>query len=218
VMSPRIITEDGVPAQIFVGVNTPFKTQSVSNDLGSIITNNFEFRDVGTSLQVTPHITNGDIVALDILEEFSSLASTPASSGNTNTVIGPTTNKNSTKTSILVPDGFFVILSGMMQDEVDETRSQIPCLGSLPLAGAAFSDTQPVTHKRNLMIFIRPKIIDTDEEIQNITRHQQDVWKAKNYVKPKWQVETETALDYFNVRSTFNTDDEDDLPCRQFVH
>ncbi len=218
VMSPKVITEDGVPAQIFVGVNTPFKTQSVSNDLGSIITNNFEFRDVGTSLQVTPHISNGDIISLDILEEYSNLASTPASSGNSNTVIGPTTNKNSTKTSILVPDGYFVILSGMIQDEVDETRSQIPCLGSIPLAGAAFSDTSPVHTKRNLMIFIRPKIIDTDEEIQNITRHQQDVWKTQNKVKPKWQVETETALDYFNVRSTFNTDDEDDLPCREWVH
>lgn len=218
VMSPKVITEDGIPAQIFVGVNTPFKTQSVSNDLGSIITNNFEYRDVGTSLQVTPHITNGDIVSLDIIEEVSSLGSTPATTGNSNTVIGPTTNKNSTRTSLLVPDGYFVIMSGMMSNEVDETRSQIPCIGSIPLVGAAFSDTQPALHKRNLMIFIRPQIIDTDEQILNITRHQQDVWKVKNELKPKWEVETETALDWFNVRSTFNTDDEDDLPCREWVH
>lgn len=218
IMSPKIITEDGVPAQIFVGINTPFKTQSVSNDLGSIITNNFTYQDVGTSLQVTPHIYNCDIISLDIIEEVSSLASTPASSGNSNDVIGPTTNKNATRTSILVPDGFFVILSGMIQDEVDENRSQIPCIGSIPLVGAVFSDTRPLMRKRNLMIFIRPQIIDTDEEIQNITRHQQDVWKVKNTLKPKWQTETEAALDFFNVRATLNTDDIDDLPCREWVH
>lgn len=218
IMSPKIITEDGVPAQIFVGINTPFKTQSVSNDLGSIITNNFTYQDVGTSLQVTPHIYNCDLISLDIIEEVSSLATTPASTGNSNDVIGPTTNKNATRTSILVPDGFFVILSGMMQDEVDETRSQIPCIGSIPLVGAVFTDTRPLMRKRNLMIFIRPQIIDTDEEIQNITRHQQDIWKVKNTLKPKWQTETEAALDFFNVRATFNTDDEDDLPCREWVH
>ncbi|MCE5318973.1 MAG: type III secretion protein [Parachlamydia sp.] len=218
IMSPKIITEDGVPAQIFVGINTPFKTQSVSNDLGSIITNNFTYQDVGTSLQVTPHIYNCDLISLDIIEEVSSLATTPASTGNSNEVIGPTTNKNATRTSILVPDGFFVILSGMMQDEVDENRSQIPCLGSLPIAGAAFSDTRPIVRKRNLMIFIRPQIIDTDEEIQNITRHQQDVWKVKNVIKPKWQTETEATLDWANVRATFNTDDIDDLPCCEWVH
>jgi type III secretion protein C len=106
----------------------------------------------------------------------------------------------------------------MTQDEVDENRNQIPCLGSLPLAGAAFSDTRPQHRKRNLMIFIRPQIVDTDEEILNITRHQQDVWKIQNEIKPKWEVETETALDYFNVRSTFNVNDRDDLPCREWVH
>ena len=218
VMSPKIIVEDGVPAQIFVGVNTPYKTQSVSNDLGSIITNNFEYRDVGTSLLVTPHIGNGDIVAMDIIEEFSSLASTPVTTGNTNSVVGPTTNKNSTRTSLLVPDGFFVILSGMIQDEQDERRSRVPCLGSIPLIGAAFGNSQPSFNKRNLMIFIRPQIIDTDEQLQNITRHQQDVWKVKNTRKPAWLLETETALDYFNVRRTQDTDDEDQIPCREYVH
>ena len=161
---------------------------------------------------------NGDIVAIDILEENSSLATTAITNINSSSVSGPTTNKTSARTSVMVPDGYFVIMSGMMQDEVDETRSQVPCLGSIPVLGAAFANTNPVTHKRNLMIFIRPQIVDTDEEIQNITRHQQDIWKTKNELKPKWQVETETALDYFNIRSTLNTDDLDDLPCREFVH
>lgn len=218
ILNPKIITEDNVPAQIFVGITTPFKTQSVSNDQGSIITNNFEYRDVGTSLQVTPHLHNSDLITLDIFEERSSLASTPASTGNSNTVIGPTTSKNSTKTTVHVPNGFFVIISGMIEDNIDRNRQQVPCLGSAPLIGGAFSDKGTRDAKRNLMIFIRPLIIDTDEEYQNLTRHQQDVWEFKNDMPKAWVQETEQALDFFNVRSTMNTDDEDLPPCHQFAH
>jgi type III secretion protein C len=218
VLSPKIITEDNVPAEIFVGINTPFKTQSVSNDAGSIITNNFEFRDIGTKLTVTPHIGNSDVVLLDIIQEVSSVQGTVASTGNSNNVIGPTTQENTTKTSVHVPDGYFVILSGMIQEEYVDTRSQVPCLGGIPLAGAAFSDKRHEKRRRNLMIFIRPQIIDTDEEIQNLTRHQQDIWKFKSKSQKAWVTETEQALDFFNVKPTMNTDDENKLECHKFAH
>ncbi len=220
VMSPKIISEDNVPAYIFVGINTPFQTQSVSNDRGSIITNNFEFRDVGTSLQVTPHLGNSDVVTLEIIQEVSSLSNVTTQNQNSNAQIGPTTRKNTTKTTVHLPDGYFVIISGMMQDENDRNRIQIPCLGSVPLVGGAFSDLGTVRNKRNLMIFIRAQIIDTDEQIQNITRHQQDIWKFKEYEKKMWVEEAQDGLDFLNVRKTQNTDsDPEDVPqCDRFVH
>jgi type III secretion protein C len=218
ILNPKIITEDNVPAQIFVGVTTPFKTQSVSNDQGSIITNNFEYRDVGTSLQVTPHLHNSDIITLDIYQERSSLETTPASTGNSNVVIGPTTLKNSTKTTVHVPSGFFVIISGLLEDDSERTKTQVPCLGSVPFIGGAFTDKANTDSKSNLMMFIRPVIIDTDEEYQNLTRHQQDVWKFKGEMPKEWLQETEEALDFLNLRSTMNTDDEDLPNCQQFAH
>ncbi len=71
VMNPKILTEDNVPAEIFVGTNERFQTQSISNDQGNIVTNNFEFRDVGTTLKVTPLLSNTDIVTLEIKQEVS---------------------------------------------------------------------------------------------------------------------------------------------------
>ncbi len=218
VLNPKIITEDNVPAQIFVGVTTPFKTQSISNEQGSILTNNFEYRDVGTSLQVTPHIHNSDLVTLEILEERSSLTSAPATTGNSNEIVGPTTNKNSTKTTIHVPNGFFVIISGMLEEDQTKGRKQVPCLGGIPIVGAAFSDKTSQAAKRNLMIFLRPVIIDTDEEFQNLTRHQQDVWQFKHQMPKEWVQETEEALDFLNIRRTINTDDMDDPTCHRFAH
>lgn len=210
IQTPRIITEDGVPAQIFVGINTPFKTQSLSNDEARVITNNFEFRDVGTSLQVTPYLHNSDIITLEIVQEVSSISGQTATSGNSNQIIGPTTNKNSTKTTLHIPNGYFVIMSGMMQDDLIQVRKQVPCLGGIPVVGSAFSFKQYNDTRNSLMIFIRPLIIDTDEEIQNLTRHQQDVFKCYTTPKKSWVMETEEAMDFLNLRGTLNTNDLDD--------
>lgn len=202
IMNPKIITEDNSPAEIFVGVNTNFKTQSISNDQGSVLTNNFEFRDVGTKLKVTPYLGPTDLVTLDIAQEISSIATQQADSGTSlsNILPGPTTNVNRTSTRVHVPDGYFLILSGMMQEDQSRHRNRLPCLGGAPLIGAAFSNKDCVDTKRNLMIFIRPKIVDSVDEIQQITRHQQNIWFNKRRVKDSLDQEVDQALDWMNVR------------------
>lgn len=200
-MNPRLLVEDNATAEIFVGINTPFKTQSIANDQGSIITNNVEFRDVGTRLKVTPLISNNDIITLDILEEVSSVADTQALTGSLSTSqLGPSTRTSKTTTRVHVPNKFFIVMSGMIQNEENRTRSQIPCLGGAPLIGGLFSEKRLAERKRNLMIFIRPQIIDTDEDIDNLTRHQQDVYRNTGRTKKMWKYEVEEALDLLNVK------------------
>jgi type III secretion protein C len=218
VLSPKIITEDNVPAYIFVGINTPFQTQSVANNNGNIVTSNFEYRDVGTSLQVTPHLFNSDLITLEIIEERSSIANPVTPSQNSNLQIAPTTAKATTKTTINIPDGYFVIISGMLETDTVDNVVQVPCLGVIPLLGGGFKDRGDQLNKSNLMIFLRPQIIDTDEQLQNITRHGQDEWYYKNELPKMWVEETEGALDFFNVRRTENTDDQDDPEVHQFGH
>lgn len=200
-MNPRLLVEDNATAEIFVGINTPFKTQSIANDQGNIITNNVEFRDVGIRLKVTPLISNNDIITMDILEEVSSIADTQSLTGSlTTTDLGPSTRTSKTTTKVHVPDGFFIVMSGMIQNEENRTRSQVPCLGGVPLIGALFSEKRMKEQKRNLMIFIRPQIIDTDEDIDNLTRHQQDIYRNSGRTKKMWKYEVEEALDLLNVK------------------
>lgn len=209
VSNPKILVEDNAPAEIFVGINTPYRTQSISNDFGSVITSNFEYRDVGTHLKVTPYLGNGDIVTLDIEEEVSTIIAgliTNASSAQTSP--GPTTRINRTTTRVHIPDTYFLIISGMMQNEESRERNQVPCLGGIPILGAGFSSKINADNKRNLMIFIRPKIIDTEEEIQNLTKHQQDIYDYKNEFKDSWEYETVEALDLFNIKQTLHPEDE----------
>lgn len=210
IMNPKVLTEDNSPAELFVGINTQFPTQSIANNLGTIVTQNFEFRDVGTTIRVTPIIGNNDIVTLEIQEEVSSVVSGGVTSGQTTQVIGPTTKVNRTTTKVHVPNRFFLILSGMLNDQDERNRTQVPCLGSVPVIGAAFSDKQVKDTKQNLMIFIHPIIIDTEEEIDNITRHEQNVWRLKNRRPKEWVWETEEAMDFFNIIDTENSNGDED--------
>ncbi len=200
VMNPKLLVEDNQEAEIFVGINTSFKTQSIANDQGQLLTNNFEFRDVGTTLRITPLIGNNDVITLDIYQESSSIL---ASGGNGNTAatenIGPTTRLNKTITRVHIPDGYFLVISGMMQDENTVTRAQVPCLGGVPVLGGLFADRDHTDAKVNLMIFIRPKIVDTIDEIQHLTKHQQDVMKIQDFMKTSWKYGVEEALDFLNI-------------------
>lgn len=209
ILSPKIITEDNVPAEIFVGENIPFKTQSLANEQNTTITNNFEYRDVGTRFRVTPTIGNNNIISLEIAQERSAVvpSTLPTSATNSNNAPGPSTTKSTTTTRVHLPDGYFLIISGMMNDEVDRFSTQIPCLGALPVVGAAFKDKLYNDSKRNQMIFLRPKIIDTEEELQCITKHEQDIWDYLARRKQDWIYETEEVFNWMNLHRDTDTGD-----------
>ncbi len=201
VLNPKLLVEDNATAEIFVGINAPFKTQSIANDQGTTITSNFEFRDIGTRLKVTPLISNNDMITLEIEEEVSSVADTAGLIGTLlNENAGPTTKKSNTTTKVHVPNRFFLVMSGMIQDEHIRRRQQVPCLGGIPVIGALASDKRLRDEKRNLMIFIRPVIIDTEAEMDEITCAEQNQWNEKYRTKKMWKYEVEEALDLLNLK------------------
>ncbi|MBA3237340.1 MAG: type III secretion protein [Parachlamydiaceae bacterium] len=205
ILSPKIITEDNVPAEIFVGENRPFKTQSLATDNSNVITNNFEYRDIGTRLRVTPSIGNNDIISIEIAQEISRII--PTTVPLTQNDPGPSTSKSTTTTRVHLPDGYFLIISGMMNDQFDRFTTQVPCLGGIPIIGAAFKDKTYNDTKRNQMIFLRPKIVDTEEEIHNLTKHQQDIWDFKKRRKLDWINAVEDAYDFLNLRNELEDGD-----------
>jgi len=203
ILNPKILTEDSVPAEIFVGSNIAFKTQSIATgDLNNTITNNFEYRDVGTRLRVTPFLGNNDIISLEIAQEITAIiASSVVQPADSNNAPGPNTTKSTTTTRVHLPDGYFLIISGMMRDEDVHNTTQVPCLGAIPIAGAFLGKNKEyLDTKRNQMIFIRPLIIQTEEEVQEITRRNQNIWDTKNQFRQDWIYETDRALDFLNLK------------------
>ncbi|MFQ5729675.1 MAG: type III secretion protein, partial [Waddliaceae bacterium] len=88
----------------------------------------------------------------------------------------------------------------MVHDEKTLNRNQLPCLGGIPILGAAAKTRANTTQKRNLMIFIRPQIIDTEEEFSKLTRQQQEIMKQKDRMKKSWKYEVDEAMEFMNIK------------------
>lgn len=213
-LNPKIITEDNNTAEIFVGGTDRYKTQSITNDLGTLVTNNFQFIDVGTTLRVTPLVGNNGIITLEIIQETTNAspnANSTASANQQDVNLVEVLTKSRTVTKIHVPNGFFVVLSGMINNNETRTNSRIPCLGGIPILGTFGKAQNNNDIKRNLMLFIRPFIIDTDEELEDVTRRQQDVYREKCKLRRAWNFEIDEGLNFLNIRPT----DPDEIGCNE---
>ncbi len=171
--TPQILTSDNAEAEIIVGENVPFITQNNVNTVNSgVVSNYIERKDVGITLKLTPQITEGDYVKLDIYQEISALEN--ISSNNLVSIIttvGPTTTKRSTKTDVVVRDGQTVVIGGLMQDKVNDTITKVPLLGDIPLLGWLFKNSSKEHTKTNLLVFLTPHIIRDSRELEGLTSH-----------------------------------------------
>lgn len=168
--TPSIMTLDNQEAKIVVGQNVPFITGSTGTT-GSGVTNPFttiQRQDVGITLKVTPTITDGGTVRLDVEQEVSSVV--PSVDGIQSSDI--ITNKRSIETSILADDGQTIVLGGLVQDDVTKSVSKVPILGDIPGIGILFRSTTDSRTKRNLLVFLQPTIVRSSVQAAAVTKRQ----------------------------------------------
>jgi general secretion pathway protein D len=159
ISTPSIVTMDNQEAEVKVTQEVPLITGSYANTGTTNATglvNPFQTiqrQELGTILKVTPQINLGDSVMLKIEQEDSSPGAKLANSADIST------NKRSIKTTVLIEDGGIVVLGGLISDTVQESESRVPFLGKVPGLGELFRSRSGSRQKKNLMVFIRPKIL-----------------------------------------------------------
>ncbi|GMV29253.1 MAG: type II secretion system protein GspD [Rhodanobacteraceae bacterium] len=159
--TPSVLTLDNTEATIKVAQEVPFKTGQYTNASGTGGTGSqplnpfqtIERKDVGLTLKVTPHINEGDSVRLDLHQEVSSLA--PSVDGAVDLI----TNKRELTTSVLVADDATLVLGGLIDSNAQDSNQKVPGLGSIPVLGNLFKYRSNKIAKRDLMIFLHPKIL-----------------------------------------------------------
>jgi general secretion pathway protein D len=174
--TPHLLTMDNQEAEIIVAQNIPFKVRSTATASGFPV-EEIERKDVGLTLRVTPQISEGDFVRLEIYQEISNVSETQIE-GATDLI----TNKRSTRTTVVVKDHQPVVLSGLIQEQVDDSVQKVPWLGDIPLMGNLFKVTKHSGGKNNLLIVISPHIIRSakdlrgflDEKKEGIKRFQKE--------------------------------------------
>ncbi|CAB5124277.1 General secretion pathway protein D [Olavius algarvensis associated proteobacterium Delta 3] len=166
--TPQLLTTDNEEATIVVGKNVPFQTRSAA-EAGIETYQSFEYRDVGITLKITPHVTQERMVQLDISEEISKVDELA-----TTTPDRPTTLKRTIETSVIVADQNTVVIGGLIDDSFTETEYKVPFLGDIPLLGWLFKSRSTATEKSNLFIFLTPKVVANPSESAAILRDKQN--------------------------------------------
>jgi general secretion pathway protein D len=156
--TPNLLTLDNEEAKIVIGQNVPFVTGQFTNTGASGGTVNpfqtIERKDVGLTLKVKPQISENGTVKLAIFQEVSSVLAATANAAN-----GPTTNKRTIESNVLVEDGAVVVLGGLLQDEYGGSAEKVPGLADVPLFGNLFKGESRSRKKTNLMVFLRPMVV-----------------------------------------------------------
>lgn len=194
ILSQKVIAQDNKPASIFVGDNIPFTGSTVQNagTNATVFSANLEYKDIGVSLNLTPRVGDDNLITINIDQEITEdlnlgQQSTAATSGTASAgsisnpnVFGITTSKTSMQTQATIPDRHFLIFSGMMRNQKVKIRTGIPCLGGLPIIGAAFSRTNTQIVKKNVIIFVRPEIITSFKVYKDVTERQEDLFRSQS--------------------------------------
>jgi general secretion pathway protein D len=167
--TPNLLTLDNEEAKIVIGQNVPFVTGSFTNTgSGSSGTVNpfqtIERKDVGLTLKFKPQISENGSIKLSVYQEVSNVLASTASSAN-----GPTTNKRTIESNVIVEDGAIVVLGGLLQDEYTGNQEKIPGLGDVPLLGNLFKSESRSRKKTNLMVFLRPVVVRDAQATQQLS-------------------------------------------------
>jgi general secretion pathway protein D len=173
--TPNLITLDNEEAKIVVGTNIPIQTGSYSNltsGATSSAFNTFDRVDVGLTLHVKPQITDGGILKLQLYTEDSAIVN--GTTNATTNPAGPEFTKRSIQSTVLADNGEIIVLGGLMQDNYQVSNSKVPLLGDIPWIGQLFRSEQKNRNKTNLMVFLRPVIINDRNSAQAVTSNRYD--------------------------------------------
>ncbi|WP_375278047.1 type IV pilus secretin PilQ [Alteromonas australica] len=149
IASPRITVANQQEAYIEQGTEIPY-VQATSSGATSV-----EFKKAVLSLKVTPHITPDNRIILDLVVTQDTRGETVSTSTGEAVAI----DTQEIKTQVLVENGETIVLGGIFQQTSSDGVTKVPVFGDLPLVGALFRNTSVLQEKRELLIFVTPKIV-----------------------------------------------------------
>lgn len=165
--NPQLLTSDNEEATVIVGKNIPYITRQERSTTNVDYTN-YEYKDVGVTLKITPTINTEKFVRQKIELEVTQLVTAESTTGL------PTTLKRATKTVVSAKDGQTIVISGIMGDSTEKAVYKVPLLGDIPILGWLFKSKSDTRDKTNLYVFITPHVIDNQGQEVAIKKKKQE--------------------------------------------
>ncbi|MFP4668832.1 MAG: type II secretion system protein GspD, partial [Desulfobacterales bacterium] len=134
--------------------NIPYLTRAAS---GETEYSNYEYKDVGILLEITPQINKDGKIRLEILQEVTKLEETTEQ-------FQPTTLKRTVDTTVEVNDRNTVVIGGLIDESLSEREYSVPCLGSVPILGWLFKSSATGGEETNLFVFLTPRVMSEPKD------------------------------------------------------
>ncbi|MBU1871250.1 MAG: hypothetical protein KKH80_00390, partial [Candidatus Omnitrophica bacterium] len=158
--NPRIVTLDNKPAVIEVVTLDPTPQWSYNKDTNDYVMTNYRQEKYGIILKVTPQINKLGYVTLNLEPEVSEwLRDKTLAGGSGLSVDLPVIYRQTTSTTVMVKDGNTLVIGGLIKNKTTDTVQKVPFLGDIPILGMFFKHRTKTVEKKDLIIFITPKIL-----------------------------------------------------------
>ncbi|MGM0418301.1 MAG: type II secretion system secretin GspD [Thermodesulfobacteriota bacterium] len=169
--TPQIMTLDNETAKITVGKNIPYLIKATTGDNAY---SNYEYKDVGVNLEITPQINRDGLIKLDIFQEVTRIDSVAGNFGEL-----PTTLKRNIETTVVVERENTVVLGGLIDESMTESENKMPCLGDIPLIGYLFKNYGSSNDKTNMYVFITPHLVNNKDSADALYKEKKENIKEK---------------------------------------
>jgi type II secretion system protein D len=175
---PQLNIRDNETGKLFVGQEVPVPENTQVSSVGSQNTS-ITYKDVGVVLEVTPHINSSGDVELKIHAESSTVVAGQSVLG------GDVFDTANFRTDLTAKNGQTLIVGGIIQKQISNTLRKTPILGSIPVLKWAFNKKDKTTQEVELMVFLRPRVIQTPADASEVLREMDE----KAPLVKKWQEE-----------------------------
>jgi general secretion pathway protein D len=156
--SVPLLAQNNKEASVSVVNNIPILKSTIQGGSGTSrdVIQNIDRVDVGIKLKLTPHINPSNEVCMVLNPSIEAIIDSGATTGMQFT---PTIARREVSTTVTVPDGRTIVISGLIrEDRINQVR-KIPLLGSIPLLGILFRHTVDSVERTNLIIFVTPRVM-----------------------------------------------------------
>ena len=164
ISTPQLMTLENEEAKVVIAENRPYQTSQSQNDSGTDYSN-YEYKDVGVTLKVTPQINDRGSVKMKIYQEVSRVDSQATSDTGSLT---PITRKRQAETTVEVADGQTVVIAGLIENSSTDSITKVPGLGDIPLLGWLFKTKSKSLAKKNMFVFLTPHVVTSPQDSRRV--------------------------------------------------
>jgi type IV pilus secretin PilQ/predicted competence protein len=158
--NPRVVTADNQQAKIEITRNQPVPQLNFNEQTATAVFGGFQDKLFGNKLIVRPSINKDNYITLSVKPEISNKVADFHFVFNGADVTSPIIDTRTLDSNVLIKSGDTLAIGGLLSDQAAKSRTKVPILGDIPLIGYAFQSHDNERHKRNLLVFVTPTIID----------------------------------------------------------